>query len=71
MTGLRVMQPADQVVRLEAFRAAHPDVLVEYIRPAGIGGYWEATWPAPDDGSRTVVQLDLKRLLDQLDREAL
>ncbi len=76
MTGqarhLRLAQAGaviDQVPRLETFRQDHPDVTVTYIRPSGVGGYWEATWPLPDDGTRTIINLSLKRLLDKLDRE--
>jgi hypothetical protein len=56
----------DQVVRLEEFRAAHPDVTVVYVRPGTIGGYWLADWTDPDGADCRTVQLSLKGLLDKL-----
>jgi hypothetical protein len=52
----------DQVVRLAAFRRAHPDVLV---RDLGRGGIWQGTIPRAD-GEDTYTRVDLKDLLDKL-----
>ncbi len=54
----------DQVVRLAAFRALHPEVLV---RDLGRGGIWQATIPMPS-AELTLTRLHLKDLLDELDR---
>lgn len=73
MTRLRLVpgEITDQVVRLEAFRDAHPDVAIAYVRPgAASDGFWVADWDTPDGAARRSVQFDLKRLLDKLDREA-
>jgi hypothetical protein len=54
---------ADQVPRLQAFRAAHPDVVI------GCGGFsreWQARMPAPNDGEEIVTRYTLRELLDRL-----
>jgi hypothetical protein len=51
----------DQVVRLEEFRAARPDVIV------GDGGFgtWQARIPEPD-GETVITRYTLRELLDKL-----
>jgi len=50
----------DQVVRLEQFRGAHPDVKIDFRAPV-----WRAVVPA--DNSETVLtRYQLKTLLDKL-----
>ena len=51
----------DQVMRLAAFREAHPGVTVGAGR-----GWWQAVIPEPD-GERVVTRYTLKALLDKLD----
>ena len=64
---LRVVHPPDQVVRLEAFRKAHPAVVIEYTR-SSIGGHWAADWTGPDGALNRSVNMTLRYLLDTLDR---
>jgi hypothetical protein len=51
----------DQVLRLAAFRAAHPDVII------GDGGFgtWQARIPRPD-GETVTTRYTLRELLDSL-----
>jgi hypothetical protein len=51
----------DQVLRLQVFRAAHPEVIV------GDGGFgvWQARIPEPD-GERIISRYKLRELLDKL-----
>lgn len=51
-----------QLLRLQAFRAAHPDVII------GDGGFriWQARISEPD-GERTISRYTLRELLDKLD----
>jgi hypothetical protein len=61
--ALRLAQSEpDQVPRLLAFRAAHPDVIV------GAGGFgtWQARLPEPD-GETVTVRYTLGELLNRLD----
>jgi len=53
----------DQVPRLQAFRAAHPEVII------GDGGFgvWPARIPEPD-GERIISRYALRELLDKLDK---
>jgi hypothetical protein len=53
----------DQVPRLQAFRAAHPEVII------GDGGFgvWQARIPEPD-GERIISRYALRELLDKLDK---
>jgi hypothetical protein len=53
----------DQVMRLAAFRAAHPEVVIGDL---GFGGVWQARFPAPD-GETTITRHMLCQLLDKLD----
>jgi hypothetical protein len=50
-----------QVLRLHAFRAAHPEVII------GDGGFgvWQARIPEPD-GERIISRYALRELLDKL-----
>jgi hypothetical protein len=50
-----------QVLRLHAFRAAHPEVII------GDGGFevWQARIPEPD-GERIISRYLLRELLDEL-----
>ncbi len=52
----------DQVSRLLAFRAAHPEVVI------GDGGFgtWQARIPEPD-GETVTTRYTLRELLDKLD----
>jgi hypothetical protein len=54
-------EPA-QVLRLQAFRAAHPHVIVV----DGGFGVWQARIPEPD-GERIINRYTLRELLDKLD----
>jgi hypothetical protein len=61
--ALRLAQAEpDQVPRLLAFRAAHPDVIVG----AGEFGTWQARIPEPN-GETVVNRYRLVELLDKLD----
>lgn len=51
-----------QVMRLQAFRAAHRDVIIE----TGEFGTWQARIPEPN-GETVVTRHTLKPLLDKLD----
>jgi hypothetical protein len=53
---------ADQVPRLMAFRAAHPEVVIG----EGEFGTWMARWATPNDGEQVTVQHTLRELLDKL-----
>ena len=57
-----VREELDQVLRLQAFRAAHPEVII------GDGGFgvWQARIPEPD-GERIISRYTLCELLDKLD----
>jgi hypothetical protein len=54
-------QEPGQVLRLHAFRAAHPEVII------GDGGFevWQARIPEPD-GERIISRYTLRELLDEL-----
>jgi hypothetical protein len=52
----------DQLVRLDRFRAAHPDMIVG----ASDFGTWQARIPEPN-GETVVVRHTLRELLDRLD----
>ena len=52
----------DQVLRLHAFRAAHPEVI---IGDAGFG-VWQARIPEPD-GERIISRYILHELLDEIE----
>ena len=54
-----------QVLRLQACRAAHPEVII------GDGGFgvWQARIPEPD-GERIISRYMLRELLDKLDELA-
>lgn len=61
--ALRVVNGAyaDQVVRQQAYQAAHPDVTIIYIGP-----HWQAV--ITETGGKTVItRLGLQQLLDTLD----
>ncbi len=64
MTLRLVPDEPDQVVRLAAFRAAHPDVII--LPGAGPFGTWEARIPEPA-GETVTVRYTLRELLDKLD----
>jgi hypothetical protein len=53
----------DQVIRLERFRAAHPEIKVECLNPAR----WRAVIPL-DSGENVITRTGLRELLDALDR---
>ena len=52
----------DQVPRLQAFRAAHPEVIIG----DGGSGVWQARIPEPD-GETVITRYTLSELLDRLD----
>ena len=53
----------DQVIRLERFRAAHPEIRVECLNPAR----WRAVVPQ-ESGEGVITRTGLRELLDALDR---
>ena len=53
----------DQVIRLERFRAAHPEIRVECLNPAT----WRAVVPQ-ESGEGVITRTGLRELLDALDR---
>jgi hypothetical protein len=55
-------QPQDQVVRLEAFKSAHPDV--DFASPVDTRSPF---WKVRRDGELIATELDLRRLLDTLE----
>ena len=57
-----VREELDQLLRLQAFRAAHPEVII------GDGGFgvWQARIPE-SDGERIISRYTLRELLDKLD----
>jgi hypothetical protein len=57
-----VREEPDQVLRLQAFRAAHPEVII------GDGGFgvWQARVPEPN-GEHVISRYTLRELLDKLD----
>ena len=57
-----VREEPDQVLRLQAFRAAHPEVI---IGDFGFG-VWQARIPEPN-GERVISRYTLRELLDKLD----
>jgi hypothetical protein len=61
--ALRLLrEEPDQVLRLQAFRAAHPEVII------GDGGFgvWQVRIPEPD-GESVISRYTLRELLDKLD----
>jgi hypothetical protein len=57
-----VREEPDQVLRLQAFRAAHPEVI---IGDFGFG-VWQARITEPD-GEHVISRYTLRELLDRLD----
>jgi hypothetical protein len=57
-----VREEPDQVLRLQAFRVTHPEVVI------GDGGFgvWQARVPQPN-GEHVVSRYTLRELLDKLD----
>jgi hypothetical protein len=58
-----VREEPDQVLRLQAFRVAHPEVII------GDGGFevWQARIPEPH-GEHVISRYTLRELLDKLDK---
>ncbi len=54
----------DQVVRLEKFSEAHPEVRIEFRRETW---KWEATYPTSGNGTQTVYSSDLRDMLNTLE----
>ncbi len=62
-TALRLVRDEpDQVLRLQAFRAEHPEVI---IGDFGFG-VWQARIPKPN-GEHVISRFTLRELLDKLD----
>jgi len=57
-----VREEPDQVLRLQALRVAHPEVI---IRDGGFG-VWQARIPEPN-GEHVISRHTLRELLDKLD----
>jgi hypothetical protein len=57
------MGKIDQVVRLQEFQLAHPEVKIIFVKPC-----WEARIP-DQDGEHTIIRIDLSQLLDRLEKE--
>jgi hypothetical protein len=55
----------DQVTRRVSFSQAHPEVIFEFRYETG---RWEATYPAGENGTRTIYGLELRHVLDELER---
>jgi hypothetical protein len=56
--------PEDQVVRLERFSVAHPEVRIELRRETWT---WEATYPVSGNGVQAVTGSELRHVLDRLE----
>ena len=55
----------DQVVRRMAFCEAHPEVTVTFHRDTGL---WTATYQSGKKGIQTITSLDLRNVLDELEK---
>jgi hypothetical protein len=55
----------DQVARRAEFSKAHPGVTVEFRRETGL---WEATYPTGGNGTQTIYDTELRRVLDDLEQ---
>ena len=66
MSEERAREYFDQVIRLQAFQAAHPNVRVEH--QAAPLWHWISTWTDDDGAERVKVDHELRGLLDQLER---
>jgi hypothetical protein len=58
-----VREEPDQVLRLQAFRIAHPEVIIG----DGEFGVWQGRIPAPH-GEHVISRYTLRELLDKLDK---
>lgn len=58
---MALVDPEDQVPRLQAFKAAHPEII---IVPPGRG---DPFWTATRGGQVLATQIFLNRFLDKLD----
>jgi hypothetical protein len=54
----------DQVTRRLNFSRDHPEVSSMFRRETG---QWEATFPAGENGARTIYGLELRHALDKLE----
>lgn len=61
-TGGVMRVAVDQVVRLRAFKAEHPEVIVGAL---GLGGPWQARIPG-ENGENVITRYELRDLLDIL-----
>ena len=52
----------DQVLRREAYEAAHPEVEIIYVRP-----YWQVIIHEDNDGKTIITRSHLRTLLDKLE----
>jgi hypothetical protein len=55
----------DQVARRADFSKAHPEVAFEFRRETGV---WEATYPTGGNGTQTIYDTELRRVLDELEK---
>jgi hypothetical protein len=55
----------DQVARRADFSKARPEVTFEFRYETGL---WEATYPTGGNGSQTIYDTELRRVLDELEK---
>ena len=55
----------DQVARRADFSKAHPEVSFEFRRETWV---WEATYPTGGNGTQTIYDTELRRVLDELEK---
>lgn len=61
-TGSVIRVTVDQVVRLRAFKAEHPEVIIGAL---SLGGAWQARIPG-ENGETVITRYELRDLLDKL-----
>lgn len=55
----------DQVARRADFTKAHPGVTIEFRRETRM---WEATYPTGPNGTETIYDTELRRVLDEMEQ---
>jgi hypothetical protein len=63
-SGLRAVEPPDQVKRRMEFLRRHPEV---HFQPHAPGQVQRAVWVTPDGGRAEATGFDLEALLDKLE----